>query len=631
MSRARGWLAFTAGVLLAVGVRAVDLHPLVLPSSDPGRIASAAASPGDEPAPIALWVDPALLAPGFVPRSFSARDWGLAWSNLLLQEFGAPRIEALPDPPSSPAGVIVLTAGGARGAANPQALAVALADLARAGRTIVIELPPPGPLADLAGLAVPVTASHVPTSEPLSPGPDAPSWLPADLGTLPAPTVSLAARAGGEGVRVLLRRGAYDALASRTLGGGTVIGVAFDLGRLLAAWQQGTPGEEFRVVSRWSERTGVAAVQSVDLVAEPRLLEAAIPFADLLERVVADEIRRASGLPGWWPIPDAAPGGFVLTHDEEGVGDPSAYQAEYAGEQGSPTTFFVVPGRMRGAGASRLRAAGAEIGLHWDRGFPEPRLRKIGVGLFQPLAIRDGLDDQLQAIVRLAEPQPVVSHRLHGLLWGDDWSGTFRALAAAGLRLDSSFGPTGDVPPGYPFGTALPFHPLDDNGRPFALWEVPFTYQDDESMVRGDTARLLAANAALGHGLVVPIFHSTTMSYVPSVDRFEEWLAAPAAAAAARHWRGRFSDLLAFLDARDSARVELEACSAQLCRFAARASGPGQSLQLATTTAGGKLAACLVDGSPQDLAALPHPDAGRVLLPLAPGEHRVELRYGAGS
>jgi hypothetical protein len=285
---------------------------------------------------------------------------------------------------------------------------------------------------------------------------------------------------------------------------------------------------------------------------------------------------------------------------------------------------------MKEAGASRLRAAGAEIALHWDRGYPEPRLRKIGIGLFEPLAIRETLGEELRAIVRLASPQPVVSHRLHGLLWGEDWAGTFRALAAAGLRLDSSLGPTGDVPPGYPFGTALPFHPLDDNGRPFALWEVPFTFQDDESMERGDTARLLAANAALGHGLVVPIFHSSTMAYVPSVDRFEEWLEAPAAAAAARHWRGRFADLLAFLDARAEAGLDLEACGARVCRLTARASGPGQALQLAASTAAGKLAACLVDGVPRELVALPRPDAARLLLPIEPGDHRVELTYGGG-
>jgi hypothetical protein len=206
VSRGRAWLAFAAGALLAVALRALDLHPLVLPSSDPER--AAVAPDRGAAAPIVLWVDAALLDPDPAPLRASARDWGLAWSNLLDQEFGAHRIEPLPETASTTAGVIVLTAGAARAAANPQALAGALADLASSGRTIVIELPPPGPLADLAGLAVPAEAQLGPSSDALAPGPDAPAWLPAELGTLPAPTVALAARTGGEGVRVLLRRGA---------------------------------------------------------------------------------------------------------------------------------------------------------------------------------------------------------------------------------------------------------------------------------------------------------------------------------------------------------------------------------------------------------------------------------------
>lgn len=627
MRGARGWIAFAFGLVLALAGRWFDLHPLVLPGSTPERVAPTPVLPSGE-GPIALWLGPEASAATPPPRSFGTRDWGFAWTNLLGQEFGAHRIEAVPEPPETQARVVVLTAGAARAAENAARLALVLEDRARSGATIVIEMPPAGPLADLAGLAVPATPALAPAAEPLVPGPQAPRWIPPALASLPAPTVSVDARAGGEGMRVLLRRGAYDALTSRPLGDGAVIGVAFDLGRLLASWQQGTPGETFAVASRWSLRTGVAAVQSLDLVAEAALLDAAFPFADLVERLVADEIRRCSGLPGWWPIPAAAPGGFVLTHDEEAFGDRAIYQAEYAAREGAPTTFFVIPGRMTAAGAERLRASGAEIALHWDRGFPEPRLRKIGVGPFQPLAVREGLAEQQEAIARLAAPEWVVSQRLHGLLWGADWAGTFRALAAAGLRLDSSLGPTGEVPPGFPFGTALPFHPLDDGGRPFLLWEVPFTFQDDEKMERGDTARLLAANGALGHGLVVPIFHSRTMEHAPSVGAFEEWLEAPANAAAARHWRGSFRDLLAFLDARDAGRLEVEACSPAACALTARAAGPGQALQIPAATAAGPITACRVDGAPRDLAALPWPDAARVLLPIDPGPHRVEIRFG---
>jgi len=628
MRGARAWFLFTAGFSLAIVARALDLHPWVIQTKDPERAAAAPASDPHARRPIVLWVAPELLADTGAGQPAARRDWGLAWSNLLSQELVLPSIEAVPDDPSSArAAVIVLTAGAARAAANPEALEAALESLATAGRTIVIEMPPSGPLASLAGLVVPAEPSGAADTQPLAPGPQAPAWLPAALAKLPAPTLSLAARSAGPS-RVLLRRGAYDALTSRPCGQGTVIGVAFDLGRLLTAWQQGPPNDDFRVPSRWSARTGVAAIQSVDLVAASELLEAAFPFADLIERLVADEIRRASGLAGWWPIPEAAPGGFILTHDEEEIGDKAVYQAEYAHQQSTPTTFFVIPGHMTTKGAERLRAAGAEIALHWDRGFPEPRLRKLGLGPFQPLAVRESLAEQLQAIVRLAAPQAVVSQRLHGLLWGDDWAGTFRALESAGIHLDSSLGPTGDIPPGFPFGTALPFHPLDANGRPFALWEVPFTFQDDERMQRGDTARLLAANGVLGHGLVVPIYHSSTMVHAPSVDRMEEWLGAPAAAAAAGHWRGSFADLVSFLAARDAADLQVEGCTAAACLLTVHVSGPGQALHLSAATAAGPLAACALDATPQDLTALPRPDSGRALLPIPPGEHRVELHYG---
>jgi hypothetical protein len=50
-------------------------------------------------------------------------------------------------------------------------------------------------------------------------------------------------------------------------------------------------------------------------------------------------------------------------------------------------------------------------------------------------------------------------------------------MEAQGIKLDSSYGSAGKTGRGYLHSTGLPFHPLDTNGLPFNLYELPFQIQ----------------------------------------------------------------------------------------------------------------------------------------------------------
>jgi len=352
------------------------------------------------------------------------------------------------------------------------------------------------------------------------------------------------------------------------------------------------------------------------------------PQADRQERACWARIEQQVPIPRWWYHPHAAAGVVALTHDEEGFGDRSRWMAEHEGSQLLRSTMFVIPGAMTAGGAMSILAEGADVQLHWNRGFFAQYVeQRLGFGPFRPLVRTRSLREQKEALLGLLPPsgQAVLLNRNHGLVWDPEWGKSFRILAAAGIAADSTYGPTGAGRFGYIFGTGLPFSPLDENGLPLPLHEVPFLFQDDEEYSIARQVELLERSEQGDHQLIVAIFHVNTMARVPSLERMHGWLELPRQARQHAH---QVMDLGSFLRFWwDRARSPIRSSYQQgKLSIEVQALVEGLTLRLPERADGSTLWAIVVDGDRFPVAwAVRY--AGAVLIPLSPGRHVLEVHY----
>lgn len=325
-------------------------------------------------------------------------------------------------------------------------------------------------------------------------------------------------------------------IATVSRGAGGIVVLNFGFARHLLTWQQGLPAADLGLPGRWRKEAGVTLRQTNELVAESSFLATEFPHADAFERLIMACAETIHPLPRLWYFPADYDGAFCMSHDDEDFGDRSRALTEEQRRQGYGSTMFIIPRKITAAGVAGMHADGAEIALHWWRGWSSSMERKIGVLGWTPLRQTRTLSEQKTILEGLSPGQTVTANRVHGLIWASHYTRDFRRLEAAGFTLDSSYGPAGPAQIGYLFGTGFPFHPLDTNGLPFRLEEMPFLYQDDENWDPGLDDRLLGASRDSWHQVVTPLYHTTTMYWNPSVAVMEGFLSAASRARAANHW-----------------------------------------------------------------------------------------------
>ena len=131
----------------------------------------------------------------------------------------------------------------------------------------------------------------------------------------------------------------------------------------------------------------------------------------------------------------------------------------------------------------------------------------------------------------------------------NDWATTFKQLAAARFRLDSSLGPDGGRSWGYLVGTGFPFYPLDERGLPLPLVEQPFVLSGSgvsATRIEG----LLAASAQGFHQPVVVAIPADIMRFDPAPGVLLGLRDAFDLAAKHNHWAASLGEFLEFLGAR---------------------------------------------------------------------------------
>ncbi len=240
------------------------------------------------------------------------------------------------------------------------------------------------------------------------------------------------------------------------------------------------------------------------------------PQSDLLRELLlalvlalADAAGLAVPILGVWPRGLSAVG--LISHNSD-LNEPDKADRELAAdaEADLAATWCLMSGGLDGVQEyppqvlARIAASGHEIALRFDaQSGPGP-------GRWGPEALRAQLQRLRERLRAVAIQAPVYSNKNYYCRWEGRLE-MFRWLAAAGVRVDQSKGPTKSGLIGWPFGSCHPWRPLDDEVSPpylLDLLEISFASPDIGGYsCRPELGRLLIDAAVARGGVAHLTFH----------------------------------------------------------------------------------------------------------------------------
>ena len=342
-------------------------------------------------------------------------------------------------------------------------------------------------------------------------------------------------------MEVLFNIGEYPGLIQWEYGGGWIIFLMFDFAMQMTAMKQGVPSEDdYRVKEKFGKVPFV--IETEDLAVHKKMLDNTSPYADILEKFLFSSLEDLKFFPRLWYFPYKNEGVFLMSHDDEKRGrKESFYMVEEEGSRGYTSTFFVTcpPGaecRWENAEEDIIKE-GFDIQWHWNR-FPD------NIKIFSP-------EEQVENYNKI-DGVKLTSCRIHFLNWGDHYTEPFRIMEKSGVLYDSSYGPNKGK--GYVFGTGMPFHPINTDGRLFDLFEIPFHTQEDWGGVTQKFFDEFIKNSKESyHSVIVPLFHPHKTA---KKEGKTLWLNSFHFARENDHWITTFSKFGNFY--KDRCRVEIE-------------------------------------------------------------------------
>lgn len=425
------------------------------------------------------------------------------------------------------------------------------------------------------------------------------------------------------------------------VGDGSVHTLYFNFGCSVTALQQGTPQREMSFGNTPSEY-----VHAETRRAQPGEAEFRAPLADLLERAVFTRISEDRPTPRLWLYPGAFAGALLMSHAAPEAARAGLALAEAADRAGASATVFVAADRFGAEDAAHAEKISADVGLLWVRGKRRPLVvDSVGVGAIRPFAHELDLNTQFTRVnVVLPETRPLRAVRVEDAEFVNDWATTFKQLAAARFRLDSSLGPDGGRTWGYLFGTGFPFYPLDERGLPLPLVEQPYLLSGSGvSATRIDT--LLSASAQGFHQPIVVGIPADIMKFDPAPGVLLGLRDAFDLAAKHNHWATSIGEFLEFLGARRRSvltsqwsaaerrlTITVNLLGAQADSLADKeVAAPGQAVPgvaFPRTHAGAEVESVTLDGDeyPLKRVATSGASTDRILV-VPPGRHTIVVRY----
>lgn len=487
-------------------------------------------------------------APSAEAKEFDELDCTYGWFNILWQEYGSFASALTRNlSPEILAGRSVVIVPRRVAESMPTTGVSALAGFVRNGGQLVIEQPGEGWMS-LSGVSASTKkreAKSITSTEGLGVHGPTRKHLPSVplLGTLQIAPQQEMWPSGPTLVEIDSQPG----VLLREVGQGRVYTFLFDMGCTSTGLQQGLPTGKMRF-GRGTE----TLIPTSARVADEKMRTTRVPFSDLLERSLLAHFSTARPIPKLWYYPGTYAGALLLSHPAAMNTRAAIGYADWNRKQEGTSTIFVAPDRINSAQTGLFEQAEADLGILWVRGQSRPPItRTIGIGALKPLAQELSLEEQIGAISRLlpAERGRIGLVHTEETLWGNDWSLTFEQMAAARIKMDTSFGPNGAEEFGYLFGTGFPFYPLDERGLPLPLLEQPFLLHE-QSLTRERLERFLVNSRSYFHQPIAINLPAHAMERNPSAGALLGFRDALSMAKEHNHWVATQREFLEFLYAR---------------------------------------------------------------------------------
>ena len=632
-----GALTWDIGALIVLGLLALLWGTLQEPSLQrTTSLQTNGSRPPDRTEGDVLLLLPA--TPAAQAAELRALDCSYGWFNALWHHYGAFATAQSDNlSPQILAGRSVVIVPERVALDLPRAALGALEDFARQGGQLVVELPREGweTITGVATTGKVGQARRVTSVDGLGAhGPIREHLIDAPLSGPLLPSAPMLPRPAGP---VILEVEEQPGLLVQALGEGQVFTLLFDYACSLTALHQGKPTRQMDFgppgSPRWQPTEG--------RVAHERLLSSHVPYADLLKRALFDRFSEHRPMPRLWPFPGTHMGAVANAHPSAESPRAALGYADWARKNEGNATIFAAADRFTASQAALADQVGAEVGLLWVLGQERaPLTESRGVGALQPWARELPLAEQrarLQA--NLGDQRPVRLMRTEASLWENDWDSTFRRISAAGLRVDTSFGPTSAEHFGYLFGSAMPYYPIDTRGLPLPVLEAPFVL----SGANIDPARLqrmLVNSETYFHQPLTVSVPADAMAREPAAGILLGFRQLHDLARDHQHWVTSVGDLIDFLIARRQSVLTSQWSSAEQrltisvnvlgARLRSAPEGAIASVAFPREFEGRPIRRVLVDDQEVASSRLASSGPGdERILAMTPGRHVITVYYEA--
>lgn len=518
--------------IVLLGINYLALYPYVIPPKELSKPGNRSAFISQKDCDVLLVVSLKSIE-NSSKKNFYENDWSFAWVNTLEQEMGIYAlcdVSELPENMNSRRLIILSRSVGALSEKNYYLIE----DFVRKGGILILEQPT-SEYSELCGFK---------TSGANKAG--AITWIDDSvleephntyLRGMPLNTGILNVLEINPDVRTIMRIDDKPAICTRKFEVGHIISLLFNYTLQLVSIQQGVPhSTDYKLRKRFGD------IRSTDLILHRKMLDNFIPFADILEKTLFHIIEEFLPLPRLWYCPFEYDGIVLMSHDEEYYGDKILFVAEHESKINATSSFFVIPDSSISAKAAKKISKTCDLELHWNRGLGKKAV-KLG-----PIKIA-GRQLPLEHQINLFKNKigEVSACRIHAFKWDEDYTSTFQILHANNVLLDSSYGSSGGAGRGYLFGTGYPFYPIDKNGLPIPLYEVPVLIQDYYGGATAkDVAELVYASKDAYHETLVLLYHPHRIA--ASSELRKDW--ETFFDLRANHWVTNFKELLKWLQAR---------------------------------------------------------------------------------
>ncbi len=338
-------------------------------------------------------------------------------------------------------------------------------------------------------------------------------------------------------------------LIAEPLDDGMVYALMFDFACSLTAMYQGHPTEDLRFGS--PDEPDVQFLSADERVGDEALLDGGVPYATVLKRALFDRLSEPRPTARLWPYPDDYSGAAMTTHPAPESPRPAFAFADRARKQDAGSTIIAAADRFTADHAAVANQTNADVGLLWILGERrDPITEGAGLGAIQPWQRELNLPRQhgLLAMSLQGDDGPRLVQTEESMIHAD-WDTTFRKFTAAGLDIDTSFGPTKPDQWGYLFGTGMPFHPLDTRGRPLPVLEMPYAL-GGANLTTARLSELLEKSESEFHQPITVNLGADAMARKPSVGLMAGFRDFHDLSRQHHHWVTTVGDFVDFQSAR---------------------------------------------------------------------------------